>query len=205
MKYENLQIVNDSNTIQPSFPQVAKISWSIMWRYMAFGLFFMVFLSLGYHFQINQIIEFSNLLKSLQSVSSKLGYTQALTLYSHQIMLLSLIRTIVGFVVTFVVFIYVSRLRYIDFHINVEGPLSLLNPSLKGILLVSWAFYWRILSLMIVLFAVSLVFVRPEWWISSFVYVMSGYLLLFFIVMLFVLKRIINKPFGGYRLVATKK
>ena len=172
---------------------------------LAFGLFFIAFLCLGYHFKINQIIEFSNLLKSIKFAISNLGYVQALTIYSHPIMLISLLRTIVGFVVTFVVFIYVSRLQYLDFGLMLEGPPSRFYPSLKGVLLVSWAFYWRILSIMVILFAVSLVFVRPEWWISNFIYVMSGYLVLFFMCMLFVLKKIINMPIGGYRLVATQK
>lgn len=205
MEYINLPNIKDLNTIQPTFLQLLKVSWSILWRYLAFGLFFVIFFGLGYHLKINHFIEFFHFIKDFQNSISTVGYAQALTLYSHPIMLLSLIRTIVGFVVTFVVFIYVTQLKYKDLDINIEGPLSRVTPSMKGILYLSWAFYWRILSWMIVGFVISLLFVRPGWWISYIFYLLGGYMALLLSIIIYVLNKMLYKSFGGFKLQIIKK
>lgn len=176
-----------------------------MIRYLIFGLFVGSFIYAGYHFGISQIVDFSSFLISVRDSALSLGYVEALSLFSWPLFIIFLLRILIGFIVTYVIFIYFCRLHYRDFALNLKGPISAPLASKRGIFHVSWAFYWRSVLLMVIYFAVSLMFIRPEWLISYFAYIMAGFLALFFVVMMLVLKLIINKPISGFTLIVSEK
>jgi hypothetical protein len=204
MKNINYLTLKSSTVIQPSYRQLSRISWSILWRYGAFVLFFIAFFALGYHLGISQVVEFYNFILYIQRSTSFLDYTKLFSLYSRSILYISLLRTIIGFIVTYVIFLYVSQLQFKGFALSLNVAPSKTYLSQKGILIISWAFYWRTLSLMAVFFLIPLLNMRVAGMNNHVGYTIAGSVILFFILMLFVLKKIINKPFDGFMLFTSR-
>lgn len=189
----------EPDCICPTTPQLFRVSWDIMWRYMVVGAVFMLLMTPLYMYQVGFIMRFLGYVNEFKEAALASGYWAAITLHPYGVFLWFICRLFLGYLITWWIFSMIITKNYGDFSLNMETP----EPSetcthvhCKGVQRISWAFYWRFVLLLMILFTISLHFIRPDMMIHNFWTFWFLYMALAFLVMPIVLRQITNRPLG---------
>lgn len=197
-------MTKDSSIINPTACQLSQMVWSVVWRYVVISTVVVLIFYGFYLLNLEFTIRFMNFARHMGELVTSIGYSRIIGSYPLETFLWFFMRFLGGLIITYWVFTQLVTLTYCSFKLSM-GYLSENHSYWRGILSLSWSFYWRLyISLMTLYLGSIIIFMNPNWLISHIPLITVYFIFLGAVVMFFVFKRIVNKPFCGYTLQVSK-
>jgi hypothetical protein len=188
----------------PTFKRISKIAWSIFWRYVACGLVITIFIFPIVYFleKYDWLTSFNLLVEDLGQVVMSAGYGAAIMAHPWALLSWFTVRLVFGFLITYLILRDMMMRGYSDFRLSMIQPSPTSEAcTKKDILMVSFAFYWRLVAIALAFGIVCLSFVSPEGIMTYPYRFMINMGIDMFLMICIVLRIMINRSLGHYGLI----